>query len=83
MSTWMIPMDIIIQSEKHARQSFVSGNADIALRGTTLTLFSKNTLRCYRFRNACPMPAHYAYLAERKTVPNYFSKVILPYEMGI
>ena len=72
---WFIPMSVIERSEQQCRHSFV-GRADVALR--TLTLWSKNTMRHYRFRNARPAPAHYAYLAERASVPLYFAKVILP-----
>jgi hypothetical protein len=70
-------MEVIEQSERRCRHSFVA-HADVALRGTTLTLWSKNTMKHYRFRNARHALAHDAILAERNTVPDYFSKVILP-----
>ena len=73
---WLIPMTVIVESERRAGTSFVARAAAKAVRGTTVTLWSKNTMRCYRFRNARRCSDRFAYIAERNAVPGYFSEVI-------
>lgn len=72
---WIIPMDVI---ERSMMNSFFIGEA--GFRGNTITLYSKNTMKNYRFRNAKKSINQFAYIAERNSVPNYFKKVILPLE---
>ena len=73
---WIIPKRLVDSIAKQASYSFVG--KDPFEERDTLILYDKNVNKNYYFKNPICCEDKLAYIAERKTCPYHFSKVVLP-----